>query len=143
MRRTICLLACVLLVAPALASDTSERYDGPAESDGIEGTWEIAWAEYDGLKTPRSGREESFRGGKYTWKDRTDCVQGVYRIDTSRIPHHLDVTPAKGTPFVASKNIYRVEGDTLTVGWNPEDLDKRPADFHDAKYIATFRRVKR
>jgi hypothetical protein len=57
------LLVAVLLVVPLLGSYSSERYDGAAAPDGIEGTWVRVAAERDGRKVDIIAGTLTFRDG--------------------------------------------------------------------------------
>jgi uncharacterized protein (TIGR03067 family) len=144
-RRTDCLLAGVLLVVPALGSDAPKGYDGAAEIDGIEGTWQAVSVENTGgtFLTPPEWRM-TFRAGKFTWTGGGIHPQGSYKVDAGKKPAWLDMTYLpEGDPTL--KNIFRIDGDILKIAWTLGD-GERPQrfDIHGDRRqsVSTFKRVR-
>ena len=147
MRRTVCLLAVVLLVVPSLGSDAPRGYDGEAVwDDELQGTWQ--WDEFNGRKVETNLREVlTFRSGTYTssYSD-GDTFRGSYRLDPTRKPPHLDEVPSNG-PYRGQtvKYIYQLDRDTLRIAFMAaEDDMRRPQGFNDkGVYVETYKRVKK
>jgi len=130
MRRTILLLAGVLLCVVALGSDSPKEYDDKTENVGIEGRWRLTeiidWnGEKQGIQDMRPFRFEN------------------YRIDKNHNPPHLDRSFAdfKGRTF---RFIYQLDGDTLRIAGNERgNFGRRPEGFNDiGNYVWTYKRVK-
>ena len=145
MRRTVCLLAGVLLCVLALGSDAPKEYDGAAEADDIQGTWELTGFECGPVReAPDYKGVVTFRGGTYTasYSD-GETIRGSYRLDHARKPSHLDKRWTSG-PYQGRtlECIYRVEGDTLRIA-APDHLEdvRRPQGF-DHVIVAVYKRVK-
>jgi uncharacterized protein (TIGR03067 family) len=141
MRRIVCLVAGVLLVAPSLGSDAPKEYDGTAEADAIAGTWKPTRL----LTSGESFDAEWMFGEMMTCRSGTyfvgDTLRGSYRTDPRALPAHLDRTPSHGPCEGRTiRCIYRLEGDTLTVAFRGDG--KRPTEFDDATATLTFKRVK-
>src|SRR5581483_6543949 len=80
MRRTVCLLA-ALLVLPALGSDTPKEYDEKITLEELDGVW----------RATGFGQEEmTCRGGDFAVEVGIDIIRGKYRSDNSCNPRHLD-----------------------------------------------------
>jgi uncharacterized protein (TIGR03067 family) len=145
MRRTILLLAGVLLSVMALGSDSAKEYDDKTDYVGIEGTWRRTEIEFSGRKwNPDSISLVTFRGQTYTCSlSDGDGERGNFRIDPTRKPAHLDYIPdwSKGQ---SCKSIYQIEGDTLRVAViSAHSYTKRPQGFNDEQVIVlTYKRVK-
>jgi uncharacterized protein (TIGR03067 family) len=148
MRRTIWLLAGVLLCVAALGSDSPKEYDDKTEvRDELEGTWERTDFTYFGRKLELPYQEvATFRHGILTRKfSPGETVPGSYRINPTRSPAHLDWTPStvecKGQTL---KWIYKVKADTLKIAnvATPND-EQRPKGFGDDNLsVSTYKRLK-
>jgi uncharacterized protein (TIGR03067 family) len=145
MRRTVLLLAVVLLAVPLLGSDAPKEYDGAAAwDDGLQGTWRLTGHRINGEpRNPYDRHVQSFRSGTYTitWSD-GDLWQGSYRIDSARNPPHLDWIPSGGG-FKGEmlKFICKRDGDTLRIAGRRDK--QRPPGFNDEGVeVWTYKRVK-
>ena len=138
MRRTVCLLAALLLVLPSLASDSPKEYDGATvKKDDLEGTWRLVAVKYDGKFMVSDHLEYVFHRGTITFKVRgAETWQGSYRTDPTRKPSDLDM--------YSTKWIYQIDGDALWMAYVPFKFrDTRPTGFDDNGIsIQTFKRVK-
>jgi uncharacterized protein (TIGR03067 family) len=135
MRRTVLLLAGVLLSAVALGSDSPKEYDDRVKADELEGTWRLTDIERNGEKRP-TGRPcvKTFQSGICTFQwDDGDPKRVRYYIDTTRTPSHLDVDTDRG--------IYRIDGNMLRIAWRKDQ--QRPQGFKDNGVDAyIYKRVK-
>src|SRR5262249_44083665 len=134
MRRTVRLLAVVLLVLPLLGSDLPKEYDGVTERDDVQGTWELVEWTFDGQSFGGEGTMvTNYRFGTKVvryWDSRT--ITGRYRTDPTRTPPSLDEIRSDGDyQGQAIRWIYRVEGDTLRIAHLNMDPTRRPQTFHD------------
>jgi uncharacterized protein (TIGR03067 family) len=144
MRRTVCLLA-ALLVLPSLGSDAPKEYDGTTEA-GLEGVWERVSA------TPAGGKAvialpgecvETFRDGRWVYRHKGRLVsEGVYRADYTRRPCALDEsTTAEHEAGITRRFIFRLDGDTLRTAFVPGSRE-RPKSFDETgAWVATWKRV--
>jgi uncharacterized protein (TIGR03067 family) len=140
MRRIVCLLAGVLLVAPSLGSDTPREYDGATEIAVLEGSWRLTKREIRG-ETEQLGsiqRVLTFQGGTVTYTGDSRDVK--YRIVPNCNPPHLDEVVQGQT----LKFIYQIDGDTLRIAWIDGASPVRcPLGFNDVGVIVqTYKRVK-
>jgi uncharacterized protein (TIGR03067 family) len=149
MRRTVCLLAVVLLALPSLGSDAPKDYDGATAvaDEELRGTWVLKKVERNGhLLMARRG-DQTFRGRVWEEKRGSDRRIGTYTADPSRNPCFLDIVHPDDPPGTTRKYIYQVHGDTLKMAfiWEPGE---RPASFQDFEdkaglTVATYKRVKK
>src|SRR5262249_6151031 len=131
MRRTVCLLA-ALLVLPSLGSDSPKEYDGAMQDDELQGTWQIAGSSRICLQT--------FRGNTWVYTQEGQVVEeGTFKADQILKLALLDETMVNGQK---ENYIYRIEGDTL---WTAFRRDReRPKSFDEAILVTTeWKRVKK
>ncbi len=146
MRRTVCLLA-ALLVLPSLGSDSPKDYDDAIQFDIIEGTWMSVGATVDGAEVIIQKSVTTFRRGfmKADYGD-GDPIHGRYRVDATLTPWRLGVTPASG-PLRGQtvQGIFRVEGDTLKIAIDPQKENRRRPNGFDNKglLVVTYQRVRK
>jgi hypothetical protein len=97
MRRTILLLAGVLLSAVALGSDSPKEYDDKTEVAGIEGTWQLTEDEFNGVKMkPCTQLVTSYRSGTYTCQSLSGKIRLHNLIAAEEVPpprHHTPRQP--------------------------------------------------
>jgi len=93
MRRTILLLAGVLLCVVALGSDSPKEYDDRTVYCGIEGTWQLAKVELGGRnEEPACQSVMSFHAGTWELKESDGgWYKGTYCTDSTQKPPHLDL----------------------------------------------------
>jgi uncharacterized protein (TIGR03067 family) len=145
-RRTVCLLSTILLLAVGLGSDSPKEYDDATQMVGLEGSWRLVMIEYQGRRTRQSGAGVTFRRGTYTWTGSPNGPKnGNYIIDPKQKPAQLALTntdgPMKGR---TDKEIYRIDGDTLTMAMFLTKGEERPQSFDVKKDLVlwTFKRLK-
>lgn len=113
--------------ASPASSDASKR--GP---ETILGTWVSVESEALGQRWKESGDRMrlTFTNDKVTWQFLTDgtwkSYDGAYRIDPSREPKQIDLTPPENHKDFRP-GIYKIEGDTLTIVLGAA----RPKDFEE------------
>jgi uncharacterized protein (TIGR03067 family) len=141
MRRTVCLLAGVLLVVLGTGADAPLGYDGTAERDELQGEWHLVAVRFNGEESAFAGVGIVFRAGNFGGILPSERTLGTYRADTGRTPAHLDLT--KTSDGWTRACIYRVDGDTLWVA-NENSYKNRPKGF-DGKdvVLCIYRRVKK
>jgi uncharacterized protein (TIGR03067 family) len=141
MRRTICLLAVVVLALPLLGSDSPREYNGTTEVDELQGEWHLIAVRFNGEETAFPGVGIVFRAGKFGGLLPSNNSLGTYRADVARTPAHLDLT--KTNDGWTRACICRVDDDTLWVA-NENSYTDRPKGF-DGKDIVLciYRRVKK
>jgi uncharacterized protein (TIGR03067 family) len=144
MRRTVCLLA-ALLVLSSLGSDAPKEYEGATEIDGIEGVWRLIASESNGLTLClKDSAVETYLNGKWEYSSGDGSASGIYKADGRFSPAHLDRTHIIGEnrPEITRTDIYRVDGDTLRVG-RRKGGDGRPSSFGEKDVtILIYERIK-
>jgi len=115
----------------------------------LEGTWTATKAERDGKAADDVvGHRLSFAGDRFQIQSKgaKSVYAGSFRVDASATPAAIDFDHSEGSlRGKAWKGIYALDGDTLIICDNAEDLDKaRPAAF-EAKsgsgyILVTFKR---
>jgi uncharacterized protein (TIGR03067 family) len=100
----------------------------------LEGTWTATKAERDGKAADDVvGHRLSFASDRFQIqsKDAKSVYAGSFRVDASASPAAIDFDHSEGSlRGKAWKGIYALDGDTLIICDNAEDLDKaRPAAF--------------
>jgi len=140
MRRTVCLLAAVLLVLPSLGSDAPKEDEGAAVRDDLQGTWQVVGRENDGNDIgPEDSQLTFLPSERYQWD--SEKRPGTYRIDASREPAHLDLTRIGRYGPVTQKCIFWRNGDTLRIACRTKE-GERPKDFREHKLLVyTYRLV--
>ena len=148
MRRTICLLAVVLLVVPSLGLDAPREYDGAAEPiDDIRGAWELTAQEIGGEMAVPVGRYVvTYRAGAFFKNYANHATsQGSYRLDRAGKPARLDwcLSDEESRGLIV-KFIYEVKEDTLRVAYLARKSRYRhPEGFNEEGVIVEhYKRVK-
>src|SRR5579872_446904 len=137
MRRTVCLLA-ALLVLPALGSDSPKEYDDRTEGPGIDGEWVIIGGTRNGRPVEPSASVLECRHGEFTW--RGTYFGGHYAFDLYQQPAHLDWTEGRAT----LKCIFRVEGNTFWMAYFTHENGERPSSFGGKGVEAlVFKRIRK
>ncbi len=119
MSANLLILAAGLLAAPAPKDDVTKNK--------IEGTWVV-------VTTTRNGKaDDEIKGEKLIFKDGTITItskkkneKATYKVNTSKKPHEIDVTPEGEKEIVLG--IYMVEGDTLKMCFTKPG-NERPTEF--------------
>jgi len=146
MRRTVWLLAGVLLCVLMLGSDSPKEYDDTTIVS-IDGTWQLIEGEYRGQKTkPRHQEVMTLHDGTYTYQSDNSIYRGTYRIDPVRKPPHLDWVRSNGDrPGKTLLFIYQIDGDTLRTGLMTSVNDRqRPQGFNGPDvFVQTYKRLKK
>jgi hypothetical protein len=141
MRRTVCLLAVVLLPLLSLGSDAPKGYDGETQNVGIDGVWLLVQTEEGGkVLSVKPNQICTYRAGTFHWSTRKD---GAYSVDNRYRPARLTerVTLAPYT----YRNIFRIDGDTLRIAYFLWLDDDYPGGFcGDGRELVvdTYKRVK-
>jgi uncharacterized protein (TIGR03067 family) len=103
---------------PGLSAGAPDKGRGP-----LEGTWVVTSVSWCGKvrALPGGGKPIvwSFSGGKYkSWIGReAGPEEGTYRVDPSKSPRHLDLTPARGEVLTTQKCLYALNGDELKIAF--------------------------
>jgi uncharacterized protein (TIGR03067 family) len=137
--RRVSLLFAFLFVVLLLGFDSLKEYDGRMEdTNRLEGKWKLIQVVRDGITLDDPSREVTYRCGTYSGIHGKYPYQGKYRIDCTHKPHHLDEIQ---TPDITIKEIYQIDGDTLTIAHMMGT--KRPQRFKDeGAWVETYKRVK-
>jgi uncharacterized protein (TIGR03067 family) len=140
MRRTVCLLA-ALLVLPSLGSDSPKEYDGATEEDELRGEWRVVIIE-DETRILDNGAlgVRTFRSGKWTYSNGQVSVAGAYTADARYKPPRLDMVGRGANEGLRSLCIYRIDGDTLRLAF-PRSGTDRPTTFTGDVVLVTLKRV--
>ena len=126
MRRTVCLLA-AMLILPAVGSDSPKDYNDRMEEVSIEGTWLMVRLEANGSTIPiRPNEIYTYQGSNFHCADGE--LDGTYSVDGSVRPARLVEHVMKG--IETCENIFQVEGDTLRSRFpcNRQELSAKALD---------------
>jgi uncharacterized protein (TIGR03067 family) len=146
MRRTVCLLA-VLLVVPSLGSDEPRGYEGQVTwDDGLQGAWRLVTFETPTLRINHENADPdilTFRAGKWERSSVQISEAGTYTPSTGFAPARLDRTYTAGAYTGSTeKLIYCIDGDRLRIAARFKE-GVRPGSFaEEALYIYTYQRMK-
>jgi uncharacterized protein (TIGR03067 family) len=148
MRRTVLLLAGVLLAAVALGSDSPKEYGDATKYVGIDGTWQLYEIKFNGERYKRPYQEvTTLRGGTFTgfYSDKYVMLSGSYSLTPDHQPPQLTFTPSNG-PFQgqALNFIYQIDSETLKIAYVFGQQNKeRPQSFDEGGVdVKTYKRVK-
>jgi uncharacterized protein (TIGR03067 family) len=141
-RRTILLLADVLLCVVALGSDSPKEYDDKVKANELEGTWELSALECRGTNLSSSQLTLTVRDTTYTSSSNGISHSGYCHFDSSRTPATLDLILSSGKDKGKTQmRIYEVKGDMLKIA-SGGGL-QYPHGFNDKDVVVwTYKRVK-
>ena len=119
-----------LTVGFLLAADAPEPR---TDYDKIQGVWRITAAVENGKETPAACNVKvriRFTADKMIVTEGEEKREGVYKLDPSRRPSTIEVTPEDG-PNKGKKaaGIYQLSGDRLTICLALGEGNDRPSDF--------------
>jgi uncharacterized protein (TIGR03067 family) len=122
----LAIAVCVLIAA-------DEKEGAKKELKKFEGTWQFTMLEIDGQKPPEDEVKKHkvvIEGDKYTLKiDDTVVSRGIIKVDPTKKPKHIDITPKEGeNDGQVMLGIYEETGDTHKVCYARHG-DKRPEKF--------------
>jgi uncharacterized protein (TIGR03067 family) len=132
----------VLAAGLVVAAEDKKADDVTAK---LKGKWMVTGMEMDGKKAP----EDDFKGHYVTFDDKGNSTyfngkethKGTFKVDTSKKPAELDITPTDGPEKdKPMKMIFQLDGDNLKIA---HGKDKRPTAF-DGKEggVLTLKRAK-
>ena len=109
---------------------SSEKATAGAEA--LDGEWRVTRAHIKGSDVPEDNLSEvsvSIKGSGYVLHKGDSTEQGKLKLDDSKSPHELDISPASGDNSGETMlGIYEISGDTLKIcHGNPGAA--RPANF--------------
>ena len=139
-----------LLVGVALSVGAPALKDPPKAEPPILGNWELVEWLQNGTKTAfaEGSGVEFLPSGKRLWRDGPGEVdERSYQLGPKASPAAIDlIRTAGGQPPIVHPCIFKIEGDTLTIGVGVADGD-RPKTFEEARdrgYMhMAFKRVKK
>jgi uncharacterized protein (TIGR03067 family) len=141
----MCWLIFGMRLVPAFAQPAEEA------QKKLQGTWSATKAERDGKGADDVvGHRLSFAGNRFQIrsKDGKLLYEGTFRVELSTKPAAIDFEHTEGSLKGKTwKGIYALDGDTLTICDNAQNLDKgRPAAFEartgSGYILITFERAK-
>jgi uncharacterized protein (TIGR03067 family) len=111
---------------------SAARAEEKKDAKKLDGTWTVTSIEHGGEKVPADDVKDStvtFAGDNVTYHDGKSGKdkKGTVKIDTSKKPWTIDITPSEGQ---AMKGIYTLDGDTLKIALSE---DARPTAFTSEK----------
>jgi uncharacterized protein (TIGR03067 family) len=155
MRRTVLLLAGVLLAVVAMGSDSPREYDDQTTVvEPLVGKWrplKVEVTDKAGGKIICTAPETAdvvFKDERYIWGwgdgySRLTSSRGICTLDVSKSPGHLDLTDMTGpVAGVTRRCIYRIDGETLEIASTTDHPANRPESFEGHVTIYTLKRLK-
>jgi uncharacterized protein (TIGR03067 family) len=104
----------------------------------LQGTWMLVSVEIMGMKIEGAMGQILafiFDGNKCIVVENMSREEGSYKVDDTKTPKTIDLTPPMGKGMGTIKGIYQLDGDTLKIGISPEGPNgNRPSGF-DAKDV--------
>jgi uncharacterized protein (TIGR03067 family) len=116
----------------------------------LEGTWKATAMEFEGTKAPEQAFKDAtltFKGDMVTHHQGAKDEKGTFKVDTSKKPWTIDVTPTEGEDKGKTmKGLISIEGDTLKIAFSM-DQQTRPTAISSDKgsktMVMTFPRDKK
>ena len=148
MIRAAFLFACCVLLS---STTLGQKPDANAEFKALVGNYRVAKAELGGKDLTEALKVLQFDitgPGKYTAQHGAEKDAGTFAVDSAKTPKEMDVKatggPQKGKTV---KAIYKLDGDTLTVCYDHDKPDNRPAKFESKEgttvLLITYQREKK
>jgi uncharacterized protein (TIGR03067 family) len=133
----------VLVIGLMTAADEKKPDD---VKDKLKGTWVMVSIEFGGMKVPDDvvkGQSITFEDDKATQRDKDKVEPMTYKIDASKKPAELDMTPTEGSgKGKTAQLIFQLDGDTLKIAGKMKP--GRPKGFDDKDLlIMTLKREKK
>lgn len=144
----VLLVPAFILAATALPGADDKKNE--ADLKAVVGKWDVAKAEIGGKDVTDFFKKMDFEilgAGKYKLKLGDEKDEGTFTVDASKEPKEMDVKPTGGPNKGRTiKAIYKLDGDTMDICYQLEDVDKRPTKFEskpDTKlFLVTYKRKK-
>lgn len=139
------------VLAAAVAGFAVAAEDKPALDAGkLVGTWKLTEGTKAGEKDDVSKLKEPgvFTKDTITVKNESGKFVFKYTVDAKASPAAIDleITEPDGFKGAKSKGILKLDGDTLTLCYNPEPDGKRPEKFESTKdnkfFLWTMKKAK-
>jgi uncharacterized protein (TIGR03067 family) len=138
-------VACAVLFAlPAL----SFAEDDPKKvAEALKGEWKIVSFNKGGDELPKKeleGAKIVVAGEKMTISLGKKDEPATFKLDAKAVPPAIDIIPGKGGKQIIVKGIYKLEKDTLTICFGPDE-SPRPGEFKAGKMasIIVLEKVKK
>ncbi len=120
-----------------------------ADEKDLNGAWVATGAMQDGQKVPDDfvkGASLAFADGKYTSSLGEITEEGTFKVDRSKKPNTLDLSPKAGKRRIPARPaIFELNGDTLRICWNLT-TKQRPKDFtstaENKQFVVVYTRKK-
>lgn len=121
-----------------------------ADLKAMVGKWALVKGELGGKDVTEHLKALDFRieaGGKYTATVGKMVDEGVFTVDPTKTPRHMDIKTGKGGPSAGAtlNAIYKIDGDALVICYQFGGGD-RPAAFRSEpgtqQYLAEYKRIK-
>jgi len=130
--KNMLLITFAVAAVPVLAVAEPKKSASP-DLMGIQGTWKIVSYARDGKAADEPvGMIVEFTESKVTIKPRDGRKQreGTYKLDPNVIQKQFDLTIEEGGESKVAQNIYKLEGDRLTICFSEPGRDLgRPTTF--------------
>jgi len=137
----------VLVSGLVLAADNPKDNEAKKELEALQGTWQLEYAEDEGLALPDQFVKYIFKGDGYSIKSKgQEKETGTFKLDTTTKPRHMDFTITSGSDKGKSLlGIYGLDGAILWVCMAAPGAP-RPTEFNtmtgDQKFLFSFKREK-
>jgi uncharacterized protein (TIGR03067 family) len=123
-------------MACALVGGADDKAKDKKTDSTLTGTWIVARASFGGQENPglKGDKFKFTDDGKLTVTSRGRDEQIVFKIDATKKPATIDLTPSDGpAKGQVLKGIYSLTGDELKVSFSPDPTAERPKDFTNDK----------
>ena len=125
MRARICIVVAVGLLLAADAKDDAVK----KELKKLEGTWKIEGFEHHGNRLNPESWTLVIKGEKYTLTFGNTVEEGTFKIDPTKKPKTVEVTPSGGeSEGKTRKGIYEVDGKSAKACFNVAGEKDRPSE---------------
>ena len=149
--RAMLIAATSMMLCQLSAAPVSKEPDDPAKTEltKLDGMWKVTSWKGSGseLLEQTENLIITFKNGECTWAGIVGPAGKITRIDPTKMPKEVDYVYTDGDQKgKIQKAIYKLEGDTFTECYNPEDEAARPREFKSTMgnglMLVVYERVK-
>lgn len=140
-------LACLCLVAAAVAATAADKPDPKADLAALKGRWKVTATTFDGkaVPLPAAGRTLEFGEKEFTAFDGEKTAGTLaFTLDVTSTPKRIDLE-RKGNDKKAA-GVYQLDGDKLVIcygEWGAERPEKVESKAGGKAFLLELERVKK